>query len=263
MEIRLRLDPPRGPLAQWAAKGGRRTWWRPTGLGTEATGLVVVDDVDAHRLVRLIGGQPGHESEKMGVDDGRAVFAYRCACAAASGCCFTHPAFTALRTWGFPEHRIEEVRFEGDRGVARITFPAAWGEEEALVERLVDTAGELARQGAVVSEVISSRDRIRTEARRVWGQNRLDVETLDVAFRAGYYSKPRGCTMDDLGVRLGVSKSAVYHRLNRAVRSAVAAYLADHARRPAHPFLRDDPVERPPARPRGLPEGDDAEDRPS
>ncbi len=51
----------------------------------------------------------------------------------------------------------------------------------------------------------------------------IERQTLDVALALGYYETPRRCTLDEIGRELGITKSAVHHRLsgveNRALRS--------------------------------------------
>lgn len=51
----------------------------------------------------------------------------------------------------------------------------------------------------------------------------IERETLSVALALGYYESPRRCTMDDIGTLLGISKSAVYHRLSALERRALLA----------------------------------------
>lgn len=47
------------------------------------------------------------------------------------------------------------------------------------------------------------------------------LETLGTAIRMGYYRSPRNCTMQDIADVLGITKSAVYHRMNKVERVAV------------------------------------------
>lgn len=49
----------------------------------------------------------------------------------------------------------------------------------------------------------------------------IEEETLEVALALGYYDNPRSATMDDIAEVLGISKSAVYHRLNRVEGKAI------------------------------------------
>lgn len=58
------------------------------------------------------------------------------------------------------------------------------------------------------------------------------LETLKTAVRMGYYESPRGCTMEDIATTLGITKSAVYHRMNKVERVAVTRLYEDEQRRP-------------------------------
>lgn len=61
----------------------------------------------------------------------------------------------------------------------------------------------------------------------------VDLETARVALNMGYYDRPRGCTMEELGEVLGVTKTTVCYRLNRTEEAAVRRMLADRdTRRP-------------------------------
>lgn len=53
------------------------------------------------------------------------------------------------------------------------------------------------------------------------GLSEAEVEVAQKAIRNDYYDKPRGCTMSDLAEELGISKSAVYHRLNSFERKMI------------------------------------------
>lgn len=53
------------------------------------------------------------------------------------------------------------------------------------------------------------------------GTSRRLLETIETAIRMGYYEVPRECTMDDMADVLGLSKSAVCHRINELERVAV------------------------------------------
>lgn len=52
-----------------------------------------------------------------------------------------------------------------------------------------------------------------------------DVETIRLAASMGYYESPRQCRMEDIAEQLGISKSAVYHRMNKAEREAISWFL--------------------------------------
>lgn len=52
-----------------------------------------------------------------------------------------------------------------------------------------------------------------------------DLETIRLAASMGYYESPRRCRMEDIADRLGISKSAVYHRMNKAEREAITWFL--------------------------------------
>ena len=53
-----------------------------------------------------------------------------------------------------------------------------------------------------------------------------DLETARVAVAMGYYQSPRRCTMEDIARTLGITKSAVYHRMSKVEREALLALLA-------------------------------------
>lgn len=55
----------------------------------------------------------------------------------------------------------------------------------------------------------------------------IEVETLRESFRLGYYDKPRRCTMEDIGRSLGITKSAVCHRLQLLEQKAMRRILSD------------------------------------
>lgn len=48
-----------------------------------------------------------------------------------------------------------------------------------------------------------------------------EVETVRLALQLGYYESPRRCRMEDIAIRLGISKSAVYHRMSGIERKAM------------------------------------------
>lgn len=52
-----------------------------------------------------------------------------------------------------------------------------------------------------------------------------DIETLHLAASMGYYESPRRCRMEDIANELGISKSAVYHRMNKVEREAITWFL--------------------------------------
>lgn len=54
---------------------------------------------------------------------------------------------------------------------------------------------------------------------------REDLETIRLAAEMGYYESPRRCRMEDIAKRLDISKSAVYHRMNKAEREAITWFL--------------------------------------
>lgn len=54
-----------------------------------------------------------------------------------------------------------------------------------------------------------------------------DVATVRAAFEMGYYESPRRCRMEDIARLLGITKSAVYHRMSKVERTAVEALLRD------------------------------------
>lgn len=70
-----------------------------------------------------------------------------------------------------------------------------------------------------------------------------DLETLRLAASMGYYESPRECRMEDIADELGISKSAVYHRMNKVEREAISWFLEQlGVDDPLHE-QREDPVE--------------------
>ena len=56
-----------------------------------------------------------------------------------------------------------------------------------------------------------------------------DLETVTLAVRMGYYESPRQCTMEDIAEALGITKSAVYHRMSKVERRVLEDLLAVRA----------------------------------
>lgn len=63
----------------------------------------------------------------------------------------------------------------------------------------------------------------------------LQYETLRVALDAGYFSVPRGITLQELADRLGVSDTAASQRIRRGLRKLVAGELETAADPPNEP----------------------------
>lgn len=53
----------------------------------------------------------------------------------------------------------------------------------------------------------------------------IELETARVALSLGYYESPRRCTMDDIALALGITKSAVFHRMHGLEAKAVRRLL--------------------------------------
>lgn len=54
----------------------------------------------------------------------------------------------------------------------------------------------------------------------------IQLKTLEQAYRNGYYSSPRMCTLDDLARMNGVSKNALIKRLKSAERKILASLFS-------------------------------------
>jgi predicted DNA binding protein len=53
-----------------------------------------------------------------------------------------------------------------------------------------------------------------------------EMRTAKLAYAMGYYESPRKCTMQDIAQELGITKSAVYHRMSKVEREALGALLS-------------------------------------
>lgn len=106
--------------------------------------------------------------------------------------------------------RLAEIVFERGRGWARLLHPGPMCEGAPGIT-------------IVASDALHKQHDLDFLARRL---NLAEAETLRLAVRLGYYEKPRGCTMDELAAALGITKSAVCHRLNKLEQKAILSMLA-------------------------------------
>lgn len=102
----------------------------------------------------------------------------------------------------FNRGHIEDLEDEVDRKLRHVRLTADEG--EVRLEASLRKASPQARDHPKVIEIQPESVSLRP----------IEEETLEVALALGYYDKPRNATMEDIAQVLGISKSAVYHRLS-------------------------------------------------
>lgn len=110
------------------------------------------------------------------------------------------------------------------RGQTRLTFLVRAADAADARSFLTHAAAEVGLSGTVEARVFGIPQSLTASLPR--GES----DTLETAIRLGYYETPRRCTMDDIGRELGITKSAVYHRLSAIENNALHA-LAEGSRR--------------------------------
>jgi DNA binding protein with HTH domain len=61
-----------------------------------------------------------------------------------------------------------------------------------------------------------------------WQLKPTEIEAARTALALGYYENPRRCTMEDIAKVLGITKSAVYHRIHGLEQKAVRRIVHQH-----------------------------------
>ena len=69
----------------------------------------------------------------------------------------------------------------------------------------------------------------------LWRLKPTELEAARAAFALGYYENPRRCTMEDIARALGITKSAVYHRIHGLEQKAVRRLVHQHGAELAAP----------------------------
>ncbi len=100
--------------------------------------------------------------------------------------------------------------------------------EAGTFARLVSRESDWVNDPGFAGELVTSRryapawERVDFVGTRLTSPER---ETARIAMARGYYRTPRACTMEDLAREIGISKSAVYHRLAGLERKSVQAMV--------------------------------------
>lgn len=113
------------------------------------------------------------------------------------------------------ELRCIEVRTDATVVEAVVAGLSSKSQLRDRLDRVDGPVGHLDVLGIAVTPVRSRR------SGGPWARSSRLRETIETAIRMGYYEVPRGCTMDDMADVLGLSKSAVCHRINELERVAV------------------------------------------
>ncbi len=223
MEIRFGLDA--GWLGGYA---GDDRWLVAPAPGTDNArrGMIMLSEGKPRRaLTGAIFGDP--EAVSLRLDKGAArhvVYHYETRLDA--DCVVKRLRRALLETVGF-EIEVDWFRPGRDGMQASASARPMDGEEErAWLQRLDAAKPALAGAGVEVLQARASVQRMVSQAAPTLALGASDIETLRLAFRLGYYERPKRCTMDDLARELGLSKSSVFERLGRVERSALQVFLS-------------------------------------
>lgn len=234
-EVTVRAET-RHPLAEFtrAHPSAQVTLTLEESDGLLHTHHLVVASSGLQRVYReLLEGPPGPESCRRllageATHEAATFFQGPCTCGGArSGCGEMRRLAEELRR-SFPGPiRLAGVAFRRGRATARLLWlepsPPASMPGGPAVETLVRLP---------VGEAVDP------AARRL---DPGELETLRTAIRLGHYEKPRRCKLDDIARALGITRSAVWHRLHAIEQKAIRDLLAAQPIRAAADARPDEP----------------------
>lgn len=135
-----------------------------------------------------------------------------------------------LGSWG--SLACAEVRGDALRVVGLLeSMPSGPPKEAALCE--ASTTSGLFAAGPLTSMTLAARLGDGAGASHSEAFRPMEIETGRVALAMGYYERPRRCTMEDIAATLGITKSAVFHRMHGLERKAVERLLKEAGVSPA------------------------------